>query len=154
MIIEEMTHQDLEEVMKIEKENFDEPWPEIAFINDMNKNSGKEVFVLKENNEVIGYYDVWLSLEDADIGSIAVKKEYQGKGLAKPLITYVLHIMKDLGYTNAKLSTQTNSWLAIKIYLDFGFKPYNESLGWGIVKHILKRKELDAYEEISDIFEV
>ena len=115
---------------------------------------------IKHDNEYVGtltaYYDV-KGIDDPSVGRLhwfSIKEEYQGKGLAKPLITFVLHIMKELGYRNAKLSTQTNSWLAIKIYLDFGFKPYNESLGWGIVKHILKRKELDAYEEISDIFEV
>ena len=70
---------------------------------------------------------------------VAVKREYQGKGLSKPLITYVLNVMKDLGYTHAKIPTQTNTWLACKVYLDLGFAPIKKNLehsyeGWKIVK--------------------
>lgn len=72
---------------------------------------------------------------------VAVKREYQGKGLSKPLITYVLHIMKGLGYTYAKIPTQTNTWLACKVYLDLGFTPIKENLehsyeGWRIIKSL------------------
>ena len=72
---------------------------------------------------------------------VAVKREYQGRGLSKPLITYVLHIMKGLGYTYAKIPTQTNTWLACKVYLDLGFLPIKENLehsyeGWKIIKSL------------------
>lgn len=72
---------------------------------------------------------------------VAVKREYQGRGLSKPLITYVLHIMKGLGYTYAKIPTQTNTWLACKVYLDLGFLPIKENLehsyeGWRIIKSL------------------
>ena len=72
---------------------------------------------------------------------IAVKREHQGKGLSKPLITYVLNIMKDLGYVYAKIPTQTNTWLACKVYLDLGFLPIKENLehsyeGWRIIKEL------------------
>lgn len=70
---------------------------------------------------------------------VAVKREYQGKGLSKPLITYVLEVMRNLGYTHAKIPTQTNTWLACKVYLDLGFVPIEKNLehsyeGWKIVK--------------------
>lgn len=70
---------------------------------------------------------------------VAVKREYQGKGLSKPLITYVLKAMKKLGYTRAKIPTQTNTWLACKVYLDLGFLPIEKNLehsyeGWKIIK--------------------
>ncbi len=70
---------------------------------------------------------------------VAVKREYQGKGLSKPLITYVLKVMRNLGYTHAKIPTQTNTWLACKVYLDLGFAPIKKNLehsyeGWRIVK--------------------
>lgn len=58
---------------------------------------------------------------------VAVRREYQGKGLAKPLIAYVLNVMRELGYKHAKIPTQTNTWLACKIYLDFGFMPLQEN---------------------------
>lgn len=77
---------------------------------------------------------------------VAVKREYQGKGLSKPLITYVLNVMKNLGYLHAKIPTQTNTWLACKVYLDLGFLPIKENLehsyeGWKIVKELTSLRE-------------
>lgn len=70
---------------------------------------------------------------------VAVRREYQGRGLSKPLITYVLRVMNDLGYKHAKIPTQTNTWLACKVYLDLGFLPIEANMkrnheGWRIVK--------------------
>ncbi|MBQ9764884.1 MAG: GNAT family N-acetyltransferase [Lachnospiraceae bacterium] len=78
---------------------------------------------------------------------VAVKREYQGKGLSKPLITYVLNAMKELGYTRAKIPTQTNTWLACKVYLDLGFLPIKENLehsyaGWRIIKDLTGHSEI------------
>jgi len=81
---------------------------------------------------------------------VAIKREYQGKGLSKPLITYVLNVMKNLGYSHAKIPTQTNTWLACKVYLDLGFLPVKENLehsyeGWKIVK------ELTGHSALKDM---
>ena len=80
---------------------------------------------------------------------VAMKREYQGKGLSKPLITYVLKVMKKLGYTHAKIPTQTNTWLACKVYLDLGFLPIQKNLehsyeGWKIVKALTGHPVLDV----------
>lgn len=80
---------------------------------------------------------------------VAVKREYQGKGLSKPLITYVLNVMKNLGYMHAKIPTQTNTWLACKVYLDLGFLPIKENLehsyeGWKIVEGLTGHSALEG----------
>ncbi len=64
------------------------------------------------------YYDITGRDKSGDawLHWVAVSKEYQGKGLSKPLISYVLNIMCKLGYTHAKIPTQTTTWLACKIY--------------------------------------
>lgn len=79
---------------------------------------------------------------------VAVRREYQGKGLSKPLITYALNVMSRLGYTHAKIPTQTNTWLACKVYMDLGFLPVEENLkhnreGWQIVKALTGHNEGD-----------
>ncbi len=53
---------------------------------------------------------------------VAVKKEYQRKGLGKALIYQAMREMSLL-HERAYLYTQTTRWVAIKIYLDCGFKP-------------------------------
>ncbi len=85
---------------------------------------------------------------------VAVRREYQGKGLSKPLIAYVLNVMRSLGYTHAKIPTQTTSWLACKIYLDFGFVPIPENAvnsrdGWRIVKTLTGHKALAEFDPVD-----
>ena len=85
---------------------------------------------------------------------VVVRREYQGKGLSKPLISHVLSVMKNLGYMGAKVPTQTTTWLACKIYLDFGFVPVKENAinskdGWRIIKTLTGHDALEAFEMIS-----
>ncbi len=82
---------------------------------------------------------------------VAVRREYQGRGLAKPLISYVLRLMQSLGYTHAKIPTQTTTWLACKIYLDLGFRPIPENVvnsreGWRIVKALTDHEALAEFD--------
>lgn len=82
---------------------------------------------------------------------VAVRREYQGRGLAKPLISYVLKLMQSLGYTHAKIPTQTTTWLACKIYLDLGFRPIPENAvnsreGWRIVKALTDHEALAEFD--------
>lgn len=104
-------------------------------------------FIENEKGEKIATATAFYDIHGRDTSGagwlhwVAVKREYQGKGLSKPLITYVLNIMKNLGYSHAKVPTQTNTWLACKVYLDLGFWPIKENLddsyeGWKIVKEL------------------
>ena len=83
------------------------------------------------------FYDIHTgdSPDNGQLHWVAIKKEAQGKGLSKPLITHTLKKMKALGYGKIKIHTQTNTWLACKIYHELGFMPSEESLnkhrfGW------------------------
>jgi len=81
---------------------------------------------------------------------VAVRRECQGRGLSKPLITYVLEQMRALGYTHAKIPTQTTTWLACKIYLDLGFRPVPQNAqssqkGWEIIKALTHHAALSRF---------
>ena len=53
----------------------------------------------------------------------AVPAFYQGRGLAKPLLTALCHRLRQLGHDRAYLSTAAARLPAIKLYLQFGFVP-------------------------------
>lgn len=112
------------------------------------------VFVINDEGVKVAtataFYDEKDETGSAWLHWVAVKKEFQGKGLSKPLITNVLKIMQSLGYTHAKIPTQTNTWLAVKIYLDLGFCPAPENLidsyeGWRIIKQLTNHKALSDF---------
>lgn len=115
------------------------------------------VFVENENGEKVAtataYYDI-TNRDKSDAGWlhwVAVRREYQGKGISKPLIAHVLRLMRELGYAHAKIPTQTTTWLACKIYLDFGFVPLpqnaiNSREGWRIMKALTNHAALERFD--------
>lgn len=126
-----------------------------------NELHNRMVFVVNESGEKVATATAFYDINRKDKSGagwlhwVAVKREYQGKGLSKPLITYVLHVMKTLGYNHAKIPTQTNTWLAVKVYLDLGFKPIPENavnsyIGWCIIKTLTKHKALKDFDSIDE----
>jgi len=88
---------------------------------------------------------------DGAVDWVAIKKSYQGKHLAKPLISKFMEIANDVGHNKLILHTQTTTWLAGKIYLDYGFEILNkeERLGWSILKTLTNHPKLDEYDILS-----
>lgn len=119
--------------------------------------SGQMVFIENEQGKKVATATAFYDISGRDrSGSgwlhwVAVCRQEQGRGLSKPLISYVLGIMAQLGYTHAKIPTQTTTWLACKIYLDLGFLPLpknavNSRDGWRIVKALTGHPALDNFD--------
>ncbi|MCI8994402.1 MAG: GNAT family N-acetyltransferase [Lachnospiraceae bacterium] len=86
---------------------------------------------------------------------VSVRKEYQGKGLARPLICKTLETLKSFSYQRVQLSTQTTTWVACKLYLDFGFRPTPENareaaLGWRILKRLTGHPALGDFSAATE----
>lgn len=120
---------------------------------------GRMIFIENPNGEKVAtataFYDIHGNAApgEGQLHWVAVKKEAQGKGLSKPLITYTLGVMRNLGYNSAKIHTQTNTWLACKIYHNLGFQPEEESLvkdrfGWKMVRLLTKEGPRNNHESI------
>jgi GNAT superfamily N-acetyltransferase len=82
---------------------------------------------------------------------VAVRREDQGRGLARPLIAYTLRLLRSLGSTRAKIPTQTTTWVACRLYLDFGFTPVPENAvnsreGWRIMRALTDHPALQGFE--------
>ena len=119
--------------------------------------SARMVFIENSAGEKVAtataFYDIYERDKSGDgwLHWVAVRREYQGKGLAKPLISYVLNVMRELGYRHAKIPTQTTTWLACKIYLDLGFMPLpknvvNSRNGWRIIKALTNHPALIDFD--------
>ena len=91
----------------------------------------------------------------AAVDWVAIKRPYQGRKLAKPLITKFLEIANNLGHKEIILHTQTTTWLAAKLYLDYGFDILNEEEieGWSILKTITNHDKLKDYKSSENIYD-
>lgn len=114
------------------------------------------LFIENEQGEKVAtataYYDPSGDLppELAQLHWVAVRREDQGRKLARPLIAKALQLMKQHGHTRAILHTQTTTWLACKLYMDFGFHPSKgKEEGWRILRALTDHPALAAYEPAS-----
>ena len=128
------------------------------FIDELPKRC---VFIVDDNtNEKVATATISL-LETPEYGYraavdwVAIKRPYQGRKLAKPLITKFLEIANNLGHKEIILHTQTTTWLAAKLYLDYGFDILNEDEieGWSILKTITNHDKLKDYKSSENIYD-
>lgn len=124
------------------------------FIDELDKRC---VFIVDSSTlEKVGTATISLLEEkeygyEAAVDWVAIKRSYQGKGLSKPLISKFMEIARDLGHTSLILHTQTNTWLAAKLYLDYGFEILNteEKIGWSILRTLVDHDKLKRYSILS-----
>jgi len=84
---------------------------------------GRMFFVVDENDKPVGTTSAWFDGEGGMLHWVAIEAQHQGKGLARPMIAAAMKRMHEFGYEKAMLHTQPMSWVAIRLYLEFGFKP-------------------------------
>ena len=125
-----------------------------TFIQELNKRC---IFIVEDKtNEKVGTATVsLLSKEEfgynGAVDWVAIKKDYQGKGLSRPLIAKIIETANKLGHNDIVLHTQTTTWLAAKLYLDFGFNILNknEKNGWNILKTLTNHPKLNEFETLK-----
>lgn len=124
------------------------------FIDELPKRC---IFIVDDNNnEKVGTATI-SRLEQPEYGYdgavdwVAIKRSYQGRKLSKPLISKFLEIAHNLGHDKLILHTQTTTWLAAKLYLEFGFEVFNsyEREGWNILKTLTNHLKLDTFKEVT-----
>ncbi len=76
---------------------------------------------------------------------VAIRPEYQGRKLSKPMVAHALRRLS-LSHDKAYLTTQTTSYIAVKVYLDLGFEPCIETEtcteGWRMLADALNHPDL------------
>lgn len=107
------------------------------------------LFLENKEGKVIGTTTGWYgSLEEGAeiIGRIhwvSIIPEYQSKGLSKPLLTGAMKILEEY-HQAAYLTSQTTSYKALNMYMQYGFEPVirdaEDEEAWAIVEEKLNRK--------------
>ena len=98
-------------------------------LRDLRQRQG---YLLAPTGEVVGTATAWFNnnFEGARWGRVhwlAIIPEFQGRGLAKPLMTSICRRLRELGHQHVYLSTSNARHAAIGLYLRFGFEPLIQS---------------------------
>ena len=104
----------------------------------------------RESNSAVGtatawYNDDFKGLNYGRIHWVGIHPDFQGKKLAKPMLAAVMMCLTKY-HDKAYLTSQTTSYKAINIYLDFGFVPEIMSdeceRAWKYLEQLLGRRIL------------
>ena len=121
MIIRPFEKKDLETVAKLESLLYKDPWT-IKEYQDELDNQYAYVFVLEEQEHIIGFYGVWIVSDAATITKVSVHPALQNKGLGFYLFNSVMNIARELGATSFSLEVRVSNIPAQKLYLKSGYK--------------------------------
>lgn len=83
--------------------------------------SDSSIFLAKNSDQIIGVIVVKVSAVDSEIMNVAVKEEYQRKGIGKMLIHQAIQLLKQSGIKTLSIGTADTSVHQLSLYKKLGF---------------------------------
>ena len=118
--MQQMTTDDLDEVMGIEIIVCSFPWEYVNFKDSLD--SGYTARVFRLESEMIGYFVIMQVVDEAHLLSISVTQKYQGKGFGSHLLGEVFNAARDLGTEQVLLEVRPSNEAGLALYKRFGFE--------------------------------
>ena len=105
-------------VAELEKQNFSEPWPEIAVRSELT-NKLSLWLVAMDGETVVGYVGSQTVLQEADMMNIAVADTHRRRGIARLLVE---ELIRQLDAYQLTLEVRASNAPAIALYEKLGFQ--------------------------------
>lgn len=119
--IRPMTTDDLPRVLDIERASFAVPWTPVTFRGLLGR-SDAHLHVAESAGEVVGYAVVWIVLDQAELGDLAVVAERRGEGIGTALLRHVLELVREHGVREIYLEVRESNEGARRLYERHGFR--------------------------------
>ena len=104
-------------VAELEKQNFSEPWPEIAVRSELTNKLSLWLVAL-DGETVVGYVGSQTVLQEADMMNIAVADSHRRQGIARALVE---ELIRQLDAYQLTLEVRASNAGAIALYESLGF---------------------------------
>lgn len=121
MIIREMTWDDLNQVMVIERENFSVPWTETGFFTYLMREDALFLVAEDDDENILGYCGVIIAVDEGDITNVSVKKDKQGQGIGSALVKELITKTVSRGVRTLFLEVRKSNAAAQALYEKMGF---------------------------------
>ncbi|MGD0708780.1 MAG: ribosomal protein S18-alanine N-acetyltransferase [Anaerolineaceae bacterium] len=125
-----MVLEDVPQVHAIDTASFSLPWPESSFRYELTENKASRCWVAEATGangekQIAGMLCLWLIIDEAHIGTIAVHPDFRHVGIGKHLLATALLEAYQEGVHQVYLEVRRGNVNAQKMYRRFGFEVTN-----------------------------
>lgn len=112
---------DIEEIAKIEKQLFSEPWSEESFLEALHREDN--IFLVACcDEEIVGYALLYGMLDEGEIPTIATHPMHQKQGIATELLVSLQKECREKGIERIFLEVREGNLAAQRLYHKCGFE--------------------------------
>ena len=119
--ISKMNIDDLNKISPVLLTEFDDFWNYNIFKSELENENSKYV-VAKNNDEIVGFAGIWISIDEAHVTNIVTKKDLRKNGIGSTPLEELINLSKTLNLVSITLEVNENNLDAIKLYEKFGFE--------------------------------
>ena len=119
--VRKMTFDDFEKIKDNLQTDFDEFWKPSILKSELENENSHYIVAIEENN-ILGFAGIIVSLDDAEITNIVTKKSERKKGIGKLLLDKLIEMSKEFGKDKISLEVDEENEIAISLYERFAFE--------------------------------
>lgn len=121
LTLRDMTHEDLDVIVELEKILFSPPWSLESFEYELEQ-PYSESYVVVCGDRIVAYFMMWSLFDEMHILNIAVILEYRRKGIARWLLETFIEKSQQNQIRIIHLEVRESNVGAIRLYEKIGFK--------------------------------
>jgi ribosomal-protein-alanine N-acetyltransferase len=111
---------DLPEVLAIENDVYPFPWTHGNFLDSLY--SGYELWTARDADAaLVGYLLLMISVDEAHLLNIAVRRDLQGQGVGRLLLDHAVGLTREKGMQSILLEVRPSNDRAVDVYEKYGF---------------------------------
>jgi ribosomal-protein-alanine N-acetyltransferase len=121
--VRDMTLDDVPAVGLLEHQLFPiDAWPVQMFLDELSQPETRRYLVAEGSDGIVGYAGLMCIEPIADVQTIAVVPEYEGRGIGSTLLTRLIGEARGRGAADVLLEVRADNPRAQQLYLRFGFE--------------------------------
>ena len=122
IVFREMTDDDLDAVVRLERECFTEPWSLRMFREELDHRPQTYFFVARgADDDLLGYGGAWFLVDECHVVNIAVRTDQRRRKLGALCLLHLIDQSLARGMKRFTLEVRANNEAALRLYEKFGF---------------------------------
>jgi ribosomal-protein-alanine N-acetyltransferase len=131
VILRDMTPEDVPTVSVLEQRLFPaDAWPIHMFFDELSQPDTRRYLVAEAASGIVGYAGLMCIEPIADVQTIAVVPEFEGRGIGSALLTRLIGEAGRRGAQDVLLEVRADNPRAQQLYLRFGFEQIHVRRGY------------------------